>query len=197
MGGHFKKTASSLMPNMGSLGVGGGGNNGGGPAVPLPTRDPSIPVPEGCPDGWPLSVKAMITQGPHGTFSHKVIEALDFWSLTIAGSEIRATHDGVATGGGSEASAYGFFVDVTGKCNGKVFTSRYAHMPNIIIQQNSVVHKGDLLGYVDNSGTFRAPGNSHLHYEFLWSALKIDDWVPTPVPDGCWGFFSCGSVIIN
>jgi len=139
-------------------------NNAGGSVadMPLPTLDPSIQIPAGCPNLRPVS-GGTITQGPYGKgCSHaNMPNAIDF--AVGDGTPIIATHDGIARVGSN--AVYGNFVDVTGNCGGVTFTTRYAHMPNggPKVGSNMVVKAGQQIGVVDNTGSSTG---SHLHYDF-------------------------------
>jgi hypothetical protein len=73
------------------------------------------------------------------------------------GTPIYATADGIATTGISDT--YGRYVMV-GHGNG--FSSFYAHLSKIIIPNGNPIHRGQMLGYVGESGVCTGP---HLHYE--------------------------------
>ncbi len=181
--------SSSPMPDNIHSGSGGSGNGGSSPKLnkvtgsdgaiyvcemisavpgestldsPLPTLDPNIQIPEGCPQGRPVS-GGYISQGPRakGCSHANMDNAVDF--AVGAGTPIRATHDGVARVGSD--SIYGNYVDIVGKCNGVTFTTRYAHMPNggVRVSSNTKVTRGQVIGVVDNTGS--STGN-HLHYDF-------------------------------
>lgn len=138
--------------------------------VPLPPLDPKT-IPDGCPDGLPLigdakSILTNITQGPScAKYSHKsMAQAVDFG---VVGTII-ATHNGVARAGSN--AIYGYYVDVTGKCNGTVFSTRYAHMPSPPDWTIKEVKSGDAIGTVNNTGS--STGN-HLHYDIRGGSLPI------------------------
>ncbi len=138
--------------------------------VPLPPLDPKT-IPDGCPDGLPLigdakSILTNITQGPScAKYSHKsMANAVDFgYTGTIV-----ATHNGIARAGSN--AIYGYYVDVTGKCNGTVFSTRYAHMPSPPDWTTKEVKAGDAIGTVNNTGS--STGN-HLHYDIRGGSLPI------------------------
>ncbi len=122
--------------------------------------DPSIPVPEGCPSGLPSA--GYFTQGPFApgcSHQNMGVPAIDLGAG--AGTPIYATHPGVAVLGYD--GIYGFFIDVHGKCEGKDFYTRYAHMPQggYRVGNNQTVSAGQQIGVVNNTGS--STGN-HLHY---------------------------------
>jgi murein DD-endopeptidase MepM/ murein hydrolase activator NlpD len=158
---------SMMQNNMISMlvppGVGGGqimpqGN--GLPVVPVavPTWDPTIPVPQGCPKKWP--VHGPITQGPYGAgCSHQQMsDAIDIGVAT--GTQVVAAHDGIAVVGAD--SIYGNFVDIKGECSSKVIITRYAHLGTVSIGNNQKVTAGAPIGTVDNTGNSTGP---HLHFD--------------------------------
>lgn len=133
---------------------------GGGTELNLVTWDPNKPIPEGCPQGFPVN-GGTITQGPHAMgCSHGNIgfSAIDIGLDT--GNPIMATHNGVAQAGHN--SGYGYFVAIRGKCQGKEFLTVYAHMLNLPFNGEKEVKKGDAIGLVDNTGNSSGP---HIHYE--------------------------------
>jgi len=122
--------------------------------------DPSIPVPEGCPSGLPSA--GYFTQGPFApgcSHQNMGVPAIDLGAG--AGTPIYTTHPGVAVLGYD--GIYGFFIDVHGKCEGKDFYTRYAHMPQggYRVGNNQTVSAGQQIGVVNNTGS--STGN-HLHY---------------------------------
>jgi len=136
------------------------GGGGGGTIPNFEPWDPSIPVPVGCPNGRPTS--GHFSQGPFApscTHQNMSTPAVDIG--TGDGTPIVATHPGVAVL--NYDSVYGYYIDVHGKCEGKDFYTRYAHMPagGFKVGNNSQVAAGQQIGVVDNTG---ASSGSHLHY---------------------------------
>lgn len=135
-------------------------NNGG----MVPNFEPwniGTSVPEGCPEGLPMHT-GVFTQGPFAPgCSHQSMStpALDIG--VGAGTEIRATHDGVVSQ--HFDNIYGYYVDLHGTCGGKDFYTRYAHMPEGGYRTDNkvTVKKGDVIGVVDTTGS--STGN-HLHF---------------------------------
>ena len=168
---------SSLVPAQ---------NQGSGLQI-VPTRDPSIPIPEGCPVGWPIS-SGRITQGPNGAYSHLGLQAIDISESD--GLPIRATHDGLAMPQSGIASngVMGYEVVIIGTCQGKEFKTVYSHLPGQIISGQKTVKAGEVIGYVDDSGL---SSNPHLHYQ-LKGLGSINGYLPKNIPDG----YNLGSQVI-
>jgi len=130
--------------------------------IDFPDWDVNTPVPEGCPDMLPTS-GGYFTQGPFaGGCSHSAmtVPAIDIG--IGGGSAIYATHPGVVAQGYD--SIYGFYVDLHGKCNGKDFFTRSAHMPDggFKTSNGATVQKGDMIGIVDTTGSSTG---DHIHYD--------------------------------
>ncbi len=68
------------------------------------------------------------------------------------GSVIRASYD----------RSYGNVVFITHVINGQVMTTVYAHMESLSVSNGARVEKGQLLGYMGNTGNSTGP---HLHFE--------------------------------
>ena len=84
------------------------------------------------------------------------------------GTPIYVTGDGVVTRAGW-ASGYGKVVYVD---HGNGIETRYAHMSGFATEAGTSVRKGDLIGYVGNTGRSSGP---HLHYE-----VRIDGVAQNP-----------------
>ncbi|KKQ24904.1 MAG: Metalloendopeptidase [Microgenomates group bacterium GW2011_GWC1_37_12b] len=120
--------------------------------------------PVNCPSNsfWPVEpagqcMRIMQTASGHAT--HSAIEALDFGD--VCDQPVRATHRGTITWG-DNSSNYGTWVDVATECDGVPMSTRYAHLGVVTVENGQQVNAGDIIGYVDTTGT----GNCHLHYEF-------------------------------
>lgn len=86
----------------------------------------------------------------------KFHEGMDFSSPT--GTPVYATGDGTVTHG-SWKSQYGNMIEID---HGYNYTTRYAHLSQILVKPGQKVKRGDLIGKVGNTG--KSTG-SHLHYE--------------------------------
>lgn len=84
------------------------------------------------------------------------------------GTPIYVTGDGVVTRAGW-ATGYGKVVYVD---HGNGIETRYAHMSGFATEVGAPVRKGDLIGYVGNTGRSSGP---HLHYE-----VRIDGVAQNP-----------------
>lgn len=152
--------------------------------------DTSIPVPEGCPSMRPTN--GYFTQGPFASgCSHQnmSVPAVDFGAGN--GTPIVATHPGVAVL--NHDSIYGYYIDVHGKCQGKDFYTRYAHMPSggYKVGNNVQVKAGQQIGVVDDTGSSTGP---HLHYHISGlDSSKFGQYLGLSVEDAkkLWG--CCGS----
>ena len=101
------------------------------------------------------------------------------YGRSIYGAPIVACGDGtvvkVQNNGGS---GYGLFCIID---HGGGYTTLYAHTSSIIVAVGEEVEKGDIIGYVGNSGWVipsPTPGNptggSHLHVEFRIDGMHYD-----------------------
>lgn len=90
----------------------------------------------------------------YGTSKHH--DGMDFAAPT--GTSVYATGDGTVTTAGWN-NAYGNCIDIN---NGYGYTTRFAHLSEILVNPGQKVKRGDLIGKVGNTG--KSTG-SHLHYE--------------------------------
>jgi murein DD-endopeptidase MepM/ murein hydrolase activator NlpD len=65
-------------------------------------------------------------------------------------------------------SGYGKLVEID---HGFGYRTRYAHMHAFAVRSGQTVKRGDLIGYVGNTGMSTAP---HLHYEVLINGNRVD-----------------------
>ncbi|RLC33784.1 hypothetical protein DRH14_04315 [Candidatus Shapirobacteria bacterium] len=150
-------------------------------------------IPEGCPYGWPVS-SGRVTQGPatgdRSTHHGVIAESIDFGANE--GTGIIATHKGGVSC--RMGHGYGYFVDLTGDCDGIKFTTRYGHLlEGSAMHCGEVVEAGTIIGLVDNTGN--STGN-HLHYEIVNKVLgDIRQYLPQPkgkqIPRGCVNYNEC------
>lgn len=84
------------------------------------------------------------------------------------GTPIYATADGKIALVDVKFSGYGKMVEID---HGFGYRTRYAHMHGFAVKAGQNVKRGDLIGYVGNTGTSTAP---HLHYEVLINGVQVD-----------------------
>ena len=90
---------------------------------------------------------------------------MDFSAKT--GTPIYATGDGRVVRADNRAAGFGNHVRIN---HGFGYESIYAHMSKITVKRGYKVKRGDLIGYVGNTGRSVAP---HLHYEIIKDGKKI------------------------
>ena len=86
------------------------------------------------------------------------------------GTPIYATADGIVSRAGW-ASGYGNLVEIS---HGNGMQTRYGHMSKLIVEPNTRVRRGQIIGLMGSTG--RSTG-SHLHYE-----VRVDGTAINPVP---------------
>ncbi len=84
------------------------------------------------------------------------------------GTPIYATADGTVAVVSVKFSGYGKMIEVD---HGFGYRTRYAHMHGFNVKVGQQVKRGDLIGYVGNTGLSTAP---HLHYEVIINGDKVD-----------------------
>lgn len=97
----------------------------------------------------------------------KMHTGIDFTAPT--GTPIYAAGDGVVTDNSSiGGSGYGIYVVLQ---HGYGYQTLYGHMSKRSVRNGQKVKRGELIGYVGNTGTSTAP---HLHYEVVKNGQKVD-----------------------
>jgi len=96
----------------------------------------------------------------------KLHTGIDFSAPT--GTPIYATADGNVSKVRIRFSGYGKTVEID---HGFGFKTRYAHMHDFAVKEGQVVKRGQIIGYVGNTGLSTAP---HLHYEVIRNDRKIN-----------------------
>lgn len=96
----------------------------------------------------------------------KMHAGLDF--TADVGTEIYATGDGVVQSVDSKLSGYGHHVIIQ---HGYGFETLYAHMSKVAVRVGEQVKRGQVIGYVGNTGTSTGP---HLHYEVHKNGTPVD-----------------------
>ncbi len=96
----------------------------------------------------------------------KMHSGIDF--AAEIGTPIYATADGKVVAVDVKFSGYGKLVEID---HGFGYRSRYAHMHEFAVRVGQNIKRGDLVGYVGNTGLSTAP---HLHYEVLINGNQVD-----------------------
>ena len=84
------------------------------------------------------------------------------------GTPIYATADGTIAEVSVKFSGYGKMVEID---HGFGYRTRYAHMHDFVVRAGQNVKRGELIGYVGDTGLSTAP---HLHYEVLMNGTQIN-----------------------
>ncbi len=96
----------------------------------------------------------------------KMHTGIDF--AASIGTPIYATADGTVEKVEIRFSGYGKMVEID---HGFGYRTRYAHMHDFAVKKGQQVKRGDLIGYVGNTGLSTAP---HLHYEVFINDQRVD-----------------------
>lgn len=100
------------------------------------------------------------------TKARKMHKGMDF--TAPRGTPIYATGDGKVTRADNRSSGYGKHIRID---HGYGYLSLYAHLSKYNVSPGQKVKRGDLIGFVGNTGRSQAP---HLHYEVWKDREKID-----------------------
>lgn len=123
--------------------------------------------PDSLPIGGPIDVSSEfgIRRNPFGGYSYENHEGIDF--VGPYATAIYATADGVV-----ERAAYhgGFGKTVTIE-HGYGYETLYAHLSGIAVELGAKVKRGDVIGYLGNTGRSTGP---HLHYGIYYNGTAIN-----------------------
>ncbi len=84
------------------------------------------------------------------------------------GTPIYATGDGVVSKGNENLSGYGIACVID---HGYGYKTLYGHMYKMIVNPGQKVKRGQVIGYVGNTGISIGP---HLHYEVIKNGIKVN-----------------------
>jgi len=84
------------------------------------------------------------------------------------GTEIYTTGDGTVEGIKKSKRGYGNHIIID---HGYGYKTLYAHMNKILVRRGQKVKRGEVIGYVGNTGKSLGP---HLHYEVIKNRRKIN-----------------------
>ncbi len=96
----------------------------------------------------------------------KMHTGIDF--AAAIGTPIYATADGTIDKADISFSGYGKVIEID---HGFGYRTRYAHMHGFAVRLEQKVKRGDLIGYVGNTGLSTAP---HLHYEVFVNGIHAN-----------------------
>lgn len=91
---------------------------------------------------------------------------MDFTAKT--GTPIYATGDGIVKHAGRKANGFGKHVVIN---HGYGYETLYAHMSKVAVKKGQKVKRGQVIGYVGNTGLSAGP---HCHYEVHFNGKKVN-----------------------
>lgn len=123
--------------------------------------------PDGIPIVGPLDISSEfgIRRNPFGGLSYETHEGTDF--VGPYGTAILATADGVV----DKAEYYGGYGNTVTLKHGYGYETLYAHMSRIAVESGAKVKRGDIVGYLGNTGRSSGP---HLHYGVYFKGTAIN-----------------------
>lgn len=96
----------------------------------------------------------------------KIHSGMDF--TAPLGTEVYTSGDGIVESVLSSKRGMGNYITIN---HGFGYTSIYAHLESFNVRNGQKVHRGDVIGYVGNTGMSVAP---HLHYEIKLNDVNVD-----------------------
>jgi murein DD-endopeptidase MepM/ murein hydrolase activator NlpD len=96
----------------------------------------------------------------------KMHPGIDF--AASIGTPVYATADGTISVVSLRFSGYGKMIEIE---HGFGYRTRYAHLHDFAVREGQYVKRGELIGYVGNTGLSTAP---HLHYEVFMNGQQIN-----------------------
>ncbi|MEM7656934.1 MAG: M23 family metallopeptidase [Bacteroidota bacterium] len=131
------------------------------------------------PDAWPVDRRSRISS-PFGYRIHPIFKqrrmhrGIDF-ALRV-GTPVMATATGQVEKVMSKpnVSTYGRYVLI---CHDEEYSSLYAHLSRVLVQEGQLIQKGDTIALSGNSGLSTSP---HLHYEVLQHQRRVNPRILWP-----------------
>lgn len=123
--------------------------------------------PDGLPIGGPLDISSEfgIRRNPFGGYAYETHEGTDF--IGPYGTAIFATADGVV----ERAEYYGGYGNTVTLKHGYGYETLYAHMSKLAVNKGAKVKRGDVVGYLGNTGRSSGP---HLHYGIYYKGDAVN-----------------------
>tara|TARA_B100001093_G_scaffold520428_1_gene615788 strand:- start:2674 stop:3651 length:978 start_codon:yes stop_codon:yes gene_type:complete len=100
------------------------------------------------------------------TKSRRMHGGMDF--TAPRGTPVYAASDGKVIRVDSRSSGYGKHIRID---HGFGYVTLYAHLSKYNVRRNQIVKKGDIIGFVGNTGRSQAP---HLHYEVIKDKKRVN-----------------------
>ncbi|MEM6255933.1 MAG: peptidoglycan DD-metalloendopeptidase family protein [Cyanobacteria bacterium P01_D01_bin.156] len=123
--------------------------------------------PDGIPIAGPIDISSEfgLRRNPFGGYSYETHEGTDF--VGPYGTAIVATADGVV----KRSEYYGGYGNTVTVDHGYGFETLYAHMSKIAVSSGARVKRGDVVGYLGNTGRSSGP---HLHYGIYYKGDAVN-----------------------
>ncbi|MBT9317963.1 M23 family metallopeptidase [Leptothoe spongobia] len=123
--------------------------------------------PDGLPIGGPLDISSEfgVRRNPFGGFAYEAHEGTDF--VGPYGTAIFATADGVV----ERAEYHGGYGNTVTLKHGYGYETLYAHMSKLAVNLGAKVKRGDVVGYLGNTGRSSGP---HLHYGIYYKGEAVN-----------------------
>ncbi|MEO0869624.1 MAG: M23 family metallopeptidase [Cyanobacteria bacterium J06642_11] len=123
--------------------------------------------PDGLPIGGPLDISSEfgLRRNPFGGYGYETHEGTDF--VGPYGTAIFAAADGVV----KRAEYYGGYGNTVTIDHGYGFETLYAHMSKLGVDNGVRVKRGDIVGYLGNTGRSSGP---HLHYGIYYKGEAVN-----------------------
>lgn len=123
--------------------------------------------PDGIPIGGPLDISSEfgIRRNPFGGYSYETHEGTDF--VGPYGTPIFATADGVV----GRAEYHGGYGNTVTLKHGYGYETLYAHMSKLAVESGAKVKRGEVVGYLGNTGRSSGP---HLHYGVYYKGDAVN-----------------------
>lgn len=127
----------------------------------------SIPAIQPISDKYKLRISSFYGYRIHPIYKRRVFhDGLDF--SAPSGTKIYAAADGVIEKAKRSRYGYGNTIVIN---HGYGYKTVYAHMKSFAVRRGKKVKRGQVIGYVGNSGLSTAP---HLHYEVQRNGRKVN-----------------------
>lgn len=103
----------------------------------------------------------------HPIYKVKIMHTgVDF--AAAKGTPVYATGDGVIKVVTTHLGGYGKEIEID---HGYGYVTKYAHLDKFNVKLGQRVKRGELIGFIGNTGSSTAP---HLHYEVIYNGKKVD-----------------------